>query len=123
MQVYIVHLAGQGDTEIKFVDKETWEWINSSNLGQSNEDKGKTSWCDVSCPESIRKPMIEEGIIDNINEFPVITIGSLQNDRALLAPPMLIDNKRRTFWNHESFIEFLKDNEFEILGEFEGYIY
>ena len=107
---YLVNLSGQGDTFYTLVDQETWDWINGPwPLG--NERSG----IDPTIPASIKDRLDGEGYI---------TRGSWQNDRALQAPHAIFNGVEiKTFYSVKDLYAFMKDNDIEIVEEYEGYIY
>lgn len=112
MKVYLIILTGQGDTEIKVVDQETWDWIKSSNPGKPKNTK-KNSWFDQLVPKSQ---------LDKIGEVPYITIGSFENDRALWSRNA--DGYQEYYY--DTVIEAMKDikkNGHEFEDEYSGEIY
>ena len=72
MNYYLIWLQGQGDTYVKVVDDETWQWITNRNHS-------------IPCPASV----LERAKARRGEEFeaPFETSGSsYRNDRALYAP-------------------------------------
>lgn len=129
MNVYLLVLTGQGDTEIKVVDKETWGWI----FGPSGRpETGKSGWDDPFVPAYQREKILadrrenegpsdeddEEGDRDVIR----ITSGSWQNDRALLAYSSE-RYKAETYYSIESAMRAITNLGDAIVEEFDGYIY
>ena len=128
MSAYVVNLSGQGDTDIKIVDKETFEWIISEDLGRPD---GKTGWDDKTCPNSVRKRMWDEMDLSEQKDYggfegfyPYITIGSVHNDRALYAPAMkTIEGNDLSFHDTASYTNYVTRNALHVEDSFEGYIY
>lgn len=83
MNVYIVYLSGNGDVDIKVVDKETYDWINNNEKGLPPGKKNPSGWKDSLVPQSQLVLMKEQD--GNDFEHPIVTSGSYQNDRALYA--------------------------------------
>lgn len=129
MNVYAVMLTGQGDTDIKLVTPETYNWITANELGRTNNHA--SSWDDTSCPIEVRKqiweslhPSEKKGYNDDFNEYyPEITIGSFTNDRALVAPAIKQNNVKLEFNNLGDYTAFIKQHDITIIDTFEGYIY
>lgn len=82
LKMYLIILTGQGDTEIKIVDQETWDWITSADNGRNpNLPENTLSWDDLLVPQSQLKK-----ILDNSEGYhPHLTKGSWENDRAMWA--------------------------------------
>lgn len=80
---YCVNLTGMGDVECFLVDKEVYDWIV---CGQMTGRGQESEWEDQDCPESVQK---------RIGRTVFVTIGSLDNDRALQAQEarLLVDGK------------------------------
>ena len=76
--VYLIVLAGQGDTDVRVVDKETFEWVTSKNPGQPGAHPPiNNQWIDTLVPDSQ---------LAKRNGEPVrLTTGSWWNDRMLAA--------------------------------------
>jgi len=84
MNVHLIILIGQGDTEIKIVDEETFTWIKSPPDQPTSDDPryiNKCTWIDSQMPQSQKDKL---RAIDG-NENVIITSGSWENDRALQA--------------------------------------
>ena len=119
---YLLILTGQGDTEIKVVDEETYNWIVSTELGKSEQDKGKLYWNDISCPPEVRKAIIEteeEGEGFSIS----IGINSYSNDRALFAPCIKVNGNEMRFSTVVDVYNWAVRNGYTIIDEYQGYIY
>lgn len=105
-KMFLISLSGQGDVDLKLVTKEVWDWI----LTPFN---GKSSGYSEVVPKEVQDEMIKHnGSVDEV----FVSIGSYENDRALQAPGI-------SFWGHKELIEYVKNNNIEIVEEFEGYIY
>ena len=116
MKVYCIELEGQGDKEIKLVSKEVFNWINSRNLGRPDgcNDSG---WIDQIAPQEVKDYQAK-------NDGEVyITIGSYDNDRALLAPPLTIGEVEAIFFHTRELVDFCKSHDCDIIDTFEGCIY
>ncbi len=115
MNVYLLVLTGQGDTEIRVVDQETWDWI----FGPSGQPEGESGWEDPHVPAyQRRKSREEEG---EENDF-YLTSGSWQNDRALHA----YSSERydaETFDGIKDVLKVIKKKGDTIAEEFHGCIY
>jgi hypothetical protein len=79
MKVYLIVLQGQGDTDVRVVDKETFDWVTSTNPGMLAEAKGN-AWIDSRVPEYQQKKREEDGL-----GSLELTTGSWWNDRMLAA--------------------------------------
>ena len=111
MKLYMLTLSGQGDTCIKFVEQDVWEWmgaVQADLFAQPNEAVLK----------KLRRYHDEPDFVPNI------TSGSAYNDAALQAPPALYQgSKEAYFFDMKSAVDFIKENNVEVLDTFEGYIY
>jgi hypothetical protein len=124
-KVYLIRLQGGGDVDEKFVDEEAWNWIISNDMGQAPEDVGKGSWIDQNVPDSVmealRKEYLAYGLHPGGATVP-LTIGSWENDRALIGPSNISLDKSKLDWGNLR--ESLAEQGFEYTGEvFEGAIY
>ena len=129
--VYMLVLTGQGDTDVKLVNKETWDWVMNADLGQSPDDRGESEWNDISVPANVKKA-IWDGLSNsekawyghNLDNFEVnVTAGSYNNDRALLAPPLKIDGVSGRFSSLTEAFNWVKKHDLNIVGECHGCIY
>ena len=120
-KLYLINLSGQGDHELKLVDKITWDWINNPDMGRSeNDDKG--IWNDKVCPESVRLELWKEYCEDEdeiaYEDYEVdITSGSYNNDRALIAPSIKVNDEEAFFDSIKDLNEFMKKHDIEIEEE------
>ena len=87
-KVYLVILSGGGDTYIKVVDQETFDWICSDDMGlpENYDPMNGGSWEDQLVPVSqVAKMKMEQ---EEYECYPLtITRGSWDNDRAIAACP------------------------------------
>ena len=105
-KMFLISLSGQGDTDLKLVTQEVWDWV----LTPFN---GKGSGYTETVPKAVQEEMMKHnGEVYEVN----VTIGSYENDRALQAPGV-------SFRTHKELIEYVKKNSVEIVEEFDGYIY
>ncbi len=90
---FVILVDGGGDTTVKLVDQETWDWINNPDKGREETFQEKTAffsrkkqpptrWDDNICPESIRNRIEKERGTPDV----FLTQGSWKNDRVILAP-------------------------------------
>lgn len=113
MKVYLVHLEGQGDTDLKIVDKETFDWINSDlPEGWSYENP-----YDSTVPDSQKAKMKKAGADGEVE----IYMNSYDNDRALAAYPM--DGYDSYYDSICDVIHAIKSHGDELEDEYNGYIY
>lgn len=112
--VYCISLSGGGDTYIYFVDEESWRWITSP------PPKGLRTaghLPDTQCPPTQLKLMKLED--PDMEDFPDITIGSYENDRALACRPTEGD----TFYSVAVAIKYATKHNLNIVDDYQGYIY
>lgn len=124
INVYKIYLEGGGDIEIKFVDKEVWDWINNPDSGNRlNEGDSEYSWEDQTCPPNV-KAAIWQFFGEESNFQIDVTSGSWENDRALLAPPITIHGRQLYFFS-ETEIDFTDEEwkNINIVDTYHGYIY
>lgn len=126
-KVYLLVLEGQGDINIKIVDTMTYNWITNNDLGRA-PDTDKYSWDDKTCPVEIKRKIWEEqsGHYNkcSFEEFKInISSGSYNNDRALMAPVITINDEEGFFWEITKAMKFINKHNLEVLGEYQGYIY
>lgn len=106
-KMYLINLSGGGDTTKSLVTEDVWNWINSDY----NSDKS-------SYYEDLSEPIKEQMRLhknDNCSSI-MVTIGSYDNDRAIQAPGI-------EFRSTKELIKYLKENDIEIVEEYEGCIY
>lgn len=114
--VYLLTLEGGGDRYLTVVNKETYEWITSEDLGQPAGSQGKSSWEDQLVPPSQVEPLKSAGL------YPLrITIGSYDNDRALAARPM--EGYERDYDSIRELMAAIRKNRHELIDEYDGCIY
>lgn len=113
MKLYMLTLAGQGDVHIKFIEKETWDWMWAveSNI-------------DAPMPEDVLKAYQTQIGVDNDGELPNITRGSAVNDAALQCPVAVYGVKdEATFFDMKDALDFITAHNVEVIDTFEGCIY
>jgi hypothetical protein len=95
-RVYVVHLQGQGDVDVRVVDQETWDWINGP------------------VPSGAQRTWHEP--IPGKTNLAYCSASSFQNDRA-------IQCKGRSFDSLRKALAFIERLELSLGDTFEGYIY
>jgi hypothetical protein len=108
MGCYMIMLSGQGDNEIKLVNKETWDWINTQNINPPDSQVEK-----YIKEYQHGNPRIDE-IIKQMNGCK----NSWSNDRALSAS----SDYGETFYDMTEAIDFIGDN-YKVIETYTGYIY
>ena len=116
IQVYMIMTTGQGDTFVKLVDKETWDWIFSPWAPPQAE---MSAYQDTACPPSVVARWRKEQTNVEEDEFPYITHGSYENDRALQAQPVY----GTTFFSAGLAIKYIARHNCKVVDSYEGYIY
>ena len=105
-EIFIIVLTGQGDTDIKVVNQETWEWI----IKDTEFPLGENSIYEI-------PPGMEETAF--------ITIGSSYNDKALAVQtnvPGYEDNDDEYFDLADIF-RMVSEQGDKVVDQFHGYIY
>jgi hypothetical protein len=116
--VFLLLLEGQGDVYVKVVDEETFNWVNSDDLGRRPADEKKSHWEDQLVPAS---QIVKMKADKEEHYYPLqITIGSPDNDRALAAQPA--DGYRQYFSVQRAMKEIQYRGD-ELVGEYYGCIY
>ena len=83
MKVYLIVLRGQGDTDVRVVDEETFKWVTSEEPGAPHG--AASGWIDPLVPEYQKQRLQSE----EPSRWPLqITRGSWWNDRMLAAYAM-----------------------------------
>ena len=109
--VYLITCTGQGDTEIYLVDRNTFDWINMNHNNVPKQviesrKKANTEW-DIK--------QTDEQIIEELN---LVKGSSSSNDRALR-----LGDSFPLFWSVKEVVTYVKNNNLNIVGEYEGHIY
>lgn len=125
MEAYGIVLAKNDETEAKIVTKETYDWIVSTDHGDTG---GKSGWNDLTCPPNVKKRIWDshpnKADYGTFEEFELrVTTGSLHNDRARHAAGMLAGDEELTYSNMFEFVSALNQHEIHIVETFYGYIY
>ena len=108
-KMYLINLSGGGDTTKSLVTEDVWNWINSGY----NSDKS-SYYEDLS--EPIKEQMkLHNKYAPNCSSI-MVTIGSYDNDRAIQAPGI-------EFSSTKELMKYIKENDIEIVEEYEGCIY
>jgi hypothetical protein len=107
-KLYALVLTGQGDTEIKLVDKDMWDWIDSAQPKAPVPDNILVQ---------LRKHHEDEKFVPHISRSTAV------NDAALMAAPVEIDGAEAMFFSIRDFNKFVRKYDIEIVEEFEGCIY
>lgn len=94
---YLITLTGQGDTNIVIVNKDEWDFINDAKP----------------LPYKIKKELKEwyQDCLENVG-------GSTDNDRALFMTCV-----KKIYHNIKDAMEYIKENDIEIVDGFNGCIY
>ena len=112
-EVYMIYLSGQGDVDIKLVDKETFDWLSAPS-GQPKPFE--SSWEDPNVPAAVKERIFKD-LPDDEREIR-ITFGSWHNDRAIFAQSVYGD-----FDDLTSAIQFIQERGYKLVDTFEGGIY
>ncbi len=111
IDVYLLTITGQGDTYIKLIDKETWDWIFSPWAPPSINC---SSYVDTTCPPAVLGRMRK----DDPDVEPYVTCGSWENDRALYVQSVYGD-----FDSAAEVIEYVVAHKLNVADSWEGEIY
>jgi len=112
-KLYLIVLSGQGDTDVKLVNEDVWNWIFSQYTSDCEKvpesvllEAEKHECCSFDAEEM---DMEEDG-------YYYVSTGSTDNDRAMGAPGP-------SFWSMKDAFDYIKENDIEIIAEWSGYIY
>lgn len=127
--VYLVILKdGGGDTYVRVVDEETWTWITNEDDGSNGSTD--LEWDDRTCPRSVRRRLWErakdygEDVPNDPEDFKVvITRGSWDNDRAIMSPPIVVDDARAEFDSVTDAVKWINRHGLTLKDEYHGYVY
>lgn len=111
---YLIHLAGQGDTEIKIVNKATWDWI----VGEGEAPPHQVESYIKSCRKygSGYTPIPTTAEASEYLKFA--NSGSCDNDKALECEA---DFKR--FASIKSAMQYISKHGLKVVDEYEGCLY
>lgn len=119
---YMVILIGQGDTHVKVVDKEIWDWFHSPRPAFK---PGEYCFDELQiAPEKVRAAVIKEAG-DAPDEAEIgVTSGSWENDRMVICPSdaCLFEEYGDTS-SIQTAIKWAKTNGYKIVEREEGCIY
>ena len=112
LKLYSLTLSGQGDTDIKFVEKDSWDWITAL----------MKDW-KTPCPESVLEKIKEEQG-EMFDGAPNITRSTAHNDAALQVPAYKYGKDLyASFYNAKKAFDFVKEYNVEVIESYNGYIY
>lgn len=112
-KLYLLNLNGGGDTHIILVTEAVWDWICSPYIS-SQEKVPEAVLLEAKRHES---PAFDDEFCNPDEDgLYYVSMGSYENDRAMGAPG-------HSFWTMKEAFEFIKDNDIEIIEEFDGYLY
>lgn len=126
-------MYGQGDIDLRLVDKETWEWIHSD---LPDFPKDEYDMVDPSTPDNVKKGIFRAcyqadverggGFPDDPKKWEDVTVhvstGSGDNDR-MLASFCFLGDISLQFFSVSELNKFVKEHNVEIVEETEGCIY
>jgi hypothetical protein len=108
-KLYLIVLNGGGDTDIKLVNKDVWDWINSPYT----DDVEKV-------PDAVVVLDPDQFSAENTREdedgYCCVCPSSYDNDRAMGAPGL-------SFWSMKEAMQYIRKHDIEIIDEYEGYLY
>jgi len=115
MKYYMLVLSGNGDTEIKFVNKDTWDWITDTT-GEVKLPESQSDAISKSITEFYTSTeQAEAAYISNVANM----MSAWSIDKALSAQPDI----GKTFCTLKEAIVFIKENNLEIVDEYAGCVY
>ena len=124
MNMYMIHLSGQGDNIITLLeDEDVWNWLDDFNMAPP--EKLVSAYIEA-CKEDLEV----EGIDLRQEALNCLkgTSGSWSNDRALNLGSGCSQSVGdilgyKTFYSVKETMDYVKKNDVDIIGEYEGYIY
>lgn len=120
-QKYLITLTGQGDTHFIVIDKDVWDWMHSNKDWQVPEHI-RQKYFEIDSKYGTPQREMEECVMDTEDmlryDIENGLISNLENDKALFLESCYnISNSVREL------IDYVRENDIEIVGEWEGYIY
>lgn len=109
-KMYVLNMAGDGDIDIRIVDQETWDWLDSP---------------DPNTPKNIlERECFWRDSMDQTQNLKATTHPDT-NDRALSAPPCQHPNGTWMYFVYlKDYVKFLQDHpDIKITEELQGTIY
>ena len=115
---YLIILSGQGDTIIKVVNQETWEYIFSPAPKFVLYGAKETLPAGVAADDDFDDDDDDEPTpTPNPNPTISVTSGSYENDRALLV------KGEQSFYSLSDYTKWVKKSKAKIADEYHGLIY
>lgn len=112
MDKYLINLQGQGDTYLCLVDKEVMDWVFSSS--EEIPDFMKDEFIKFQMGYGISEEKVKEELLD-IQEHDSFRD---DNDKALF-----VTSAYESFYTVQELVDFCKENDINIVEEYQGYIY
>lgn len=114
MDLYLIHLQGQGDTDIRLVRQDGWDALDTGHFTDAMKSDYEVSYECTWGPE-------EDSMVEELKEMDS---GSAENDIALSLPPVVIDGVSAQFFSISEYTRFLQLHPtINIIAEYEGCIY
>ncbi|MNK33294.1 hypothetical protein D3C87_517740 [compost metagenome] len=114
MELYLIHLSGQGDTDIRLVRKDGWDALDNGVFSDQMKADYEATFGDAWGEEQD----------EMVAELMKMGGGSAENDVALSIPAVVIDGKSASFADLSDYTKFIRNHpEITIVEEYEGYIY
>ncbi len=107
--LYLIHLSGGRDSSLSLVTEDVWNWIHSGY------DSEKSSYYEE-LSEAVKEQMRLHNKYEPDCSSVMVTIGTYDNDRAINAPGIEFGSMKELF-------KYVKENDIEIIDEYEGGIY
>jgi len=120
-EVYLIVVTGQGDTEVKVVDEETFEWLDSPYPSET----GEASVRDIIPPriEEIMRAFWRNDIGEEMDDTDLsVSSGSWDNDRALMVVST-VEGYEAQYSSLKDALDDIKTQGDTVVDTWEGLIY
>lgn len=121
---FLIVLEGQGDVYVVLCTREYFDWINLE--GTPGRKGHESSWDDTAAPQPLKDAFIksEDWGDDPPPEGPGVTVGSLDNDRALHVCAFADELPDiESFDSAKEALRHVREKGFVLVDQYNGYIY
>jgi hypothetical protein len=124
MRIGIIVLSSyDGDFSIAVVSEDIFNWVCSTDM--SGRKDQQTRWRDTTTPQEIRDNYAKENKnfpdSDPPEDWKInVCLATFYNDKALAAASF---GNLKTFYNISDLISWIKNNDVEIIDEYQGVVY